>query len=440
MSKDNLFASVKKNIQDGIVYTADSIQKGFSAAKDGVVRTYTVTRDGVVESYAVVRDGIVTIYREGKVYLKGKVGDVAVRLAAEGANWATEDKSREQALVEAVDKRSLYTAKAVCVECEAAAKNGKNPNPNDGKFLGENCTPTDTVPKVGRFPQGCSVGCKLPRIYFTNGINNTESQVCEAMQTMAEIKCAEVIGIYNATFADSSKVTPPDPAPKLAREDKNRAFYRIDQKIADEFEYQYESGKAALADKAGRVGLTQDVLDCIDNIDSAGTEQAAHTQAALIHDSLSRDPAGTVTLYAHSQGGLITQEGLTQARGALYSERYAALVTDGVPDAKAKSEAAAFADKRMKSVSVVSFGTAESNWPSGPNYKHYTNTRDPVPALIQSVLSNRGVDTSKTGGPVDRFTASPSFDPMEAHGMKETYLPRLQEVDSAVKVNGKCCA
>lgn len=198
--------------------------------------------------------------------------------------------------------------------------------------------------------------------------------------------------------------------------------------------------KHAAAEKAGGTGLLMDVLDCLDNIDSAGAEAAAASQRKVLVDALSKDPPTPVTMFAHSQVGLITQEGLLMAERQLYADKYKALVESGLSNAQARAPAAVHAAQRMAQIKVTSFGTAERGWVPGPTYDHHTNSRDPVPALIRSVQENRPIDMENTGGPVTRFTASPSVDPMAAHGMAETYLPEFGKRHTASRVNGQCCS
>lgn len=423
-----LFSSVKDNLAKGLDWGVDVVRQTGATVKDGAVALY---RGGKTVANQVL-DGASDLAKAG-------VGKVTVSAARAGGGYLTGDANREAGLKRAIDRRSEYTPKEVCQTC-SAAQAGANPNPNDGSYMGKDCGLSTQKPQTGKLPAGCGEGCKLPRIYFTNGINNNEKQVCETITAIAELRCAEVVGIYNATYADADKVVAPGASqpPRVQRDAP--PWYRPDKLVANALGDKWAGLKHSLADKVGEQGLVMDVLDCLDNIDGAGTEAAAATQRQMLLDSLSTDPPQAVTLYAHSQGGLITQEGLQQARRALYAREYQAGMSRGLPPDDVERSATQYANERMSHVSVTSFGTAEAGWPEGPTYQHNTNSRDPVPQLIKAVQENRGVDTAATGGPVHAFTNSPSFDdPMAAHGMKEAYLPEFAKTATAPRTNGKCC-
>lgn len=147
-----------------------------------------------------------------------------------------------------------------CIENMVRDKN-RTPDPRDGQFMGNECPNTSpNPPKTGRLPQGCAGSAgKLPKIIYTNGINTPPEAACATMRQIANERCAEVIGVYNATY-----------------------------------------------------GTVEDALDSKNNIDRAGREPAAHSQARLLTEMLNKKPPQRVTMYSHSQGGLITQEGLTE--------------------------------------------------------------------------------------------------------------------------------
>lgn len=434
---------VKDGVVAGARATRDAAVATYGAARDGVVQGYQTARDGAVRGAEAARDGVVNAYNATRDAVVGAgraaVGKTTVAVAGAGAGYLTRDPAREQALTGAVDKRADYTPKEVCQTCVAAAGDAQHPNPNDGRFMGADCALSDAVPAVGKQPAARCAGCTLPRVYFTNGINNDEKKVCETITALAEMMCADVVGIYNATYADPTKVAAPTATPWSRPSREDPPWYRPDKLVAAAVADGVDRVKHAAAEKAGGTGLLMDVLDCLDNIDSAGTEAAAASQRKVLLDAMSKDPPTPVTMLAHSQGGLITQEGLVMAKQQVYANKYAELVASGMTHASAKAAAAANAAERVKHIHVTSFGTAERGWAPGPTYAHYTNTRDPVPALIRSVQENRPIDLSDTGGPVTRFTASPSFDPMAAHGMAETYLPEFGKTHTAPRVNGQCC-
>jgi hypothetical protein len=67
------------------------------------------------------------------------------------------------------------------------------------------------------------------------------------------------------------------------------------------------------------------------------------------------------------------------------------------------------------------------------------NIFDPVPVVIgeaQRGLVPAQLERDPAGAPpVARFSAAPSFNPIDAHGMEKTYLPYLDRADP----RGPCC-
>ena len=255
--------------------------------------------------------------------------------------------------------------------------------------MGNNCPASSpTPPKTGRLPKGCPAGAKLPKIIYTNGINTDPKAACATMSKMADSRCAEVIGVYNASF-----------------------------------------------------GMTRDILDCKDNIDGAGKEKSAHSQAALMKEMLNKNPPEPVTIYAHSQGGLITQEGLKETYDSMHRDKVVELKKQGMTNEQAKVEADKQTKAKMSNVTVYSFGTAETGWPPvGANYHQMTNTADPVPKLIHKVQENRGTNTQPDKLKSRHRFEQNEWNPIGPHSMDDAYLREKNRVNPVPKnANGGCC-
>ena len=276
-----------------------------------------------------------------------------------------------------------------CIENAARNKN-RVADPQDGQYMGNNCPQSSaTPPKIGRLPEGCAgSGGKLPKIIYTNGINTPPAAACATMKKIANERCAEVIGVYNATY-----------------------------------------------------GTIEDGLDAKDSIDRKGREPASESQAALMRQMLNEKPPQQVTLYAHSEGGLNTQRGLIQTQNELRLEQYDAYIEKGMSKAEAKEKSERDTRMAMRNVDVYSFGTAENDWPpTGAKLHQFTNTSDPVPRLIGGVQRSRGTyEHPMYLEERHRFTKN-EWDPITAHSMDSTYLPELNRVKPVPKkANGKCC-
>ena len=115
-------------------------------------------------------------------------------------------------------------------------------------------------------------------------------------------------------------------------------------------------------------GIVKDVGECLGNIFQVyqpGDNAPTDTMSKLMEDAIMKDPPKEVTICAHSQGGLITRSSLDRVKTKL-SLKY--------PPEEVK--------ERMSKINIKSFGTAEDNWPEGPNYEQYTNPNDLVPKAI----------------------------------------------------------
>jgi hypothetical protein len=163
-------------------------------------------------------------------------------------------------------------------------------------------------------------------------------------------------------------------------------------------------------------GMGKDLDECLDNIaKSSNSPAVVPLRNMIIQAARSGKP---ITLFAHSQGGLITQEAVTQAKQQLMSE-----------DDLTADEA----EQKLCVISIDSFGTAIMGWPTGPHYQRFTNTTDPVPPIIIGAQTSYPIATWKDSASADAnyvFT-SPHLNPFDSHSMDDTYLPEYVAVKGA---------
>ena len=243
-------------------------------------------------------------------------------------------------------------------------------SPIDGAFLNEHCGPSLTLGPYlrGRRPT-CGGYDGMPKVAYTNGIRNTDGEACESMKRIAEARCVEVVGIYNATD-----------------------------------------------------GFLSDIGECVEDINRTGATPAVRSQLIYLRQQLAVPGNAPVVLYAHSQGGLITQRALVRLkRQYVYQNRI---------DGMSMSQANAAAERSLGRVQVYSFGTAEQGWPVGPVVHRSTNEYDPVPKIIRAAQSNKpntypAAQDPAGALPVDSFK-TPALNP---HSMNDVYLPHMKAID-----------
>ncbi len=189
--------------------------------------------------------------------------------------------------------------------------------------------------------------------------------------------------------------------------------------------------------EASRLGMVQDVLDCLDMIEGSGSDAATLTLAREI--AAGANPPQPMTLFAHSQGGLNSAAAIARAKREMQRLALEKLCAKGVPSSEAEGLAQIEVTQRLQHIEVNTFGTLERGFVDGPKYNRYTNGYDPVPVVIgeaQRGLVPAQLERDPTGAPpVTRFVAAPSFNPIDAHGMEKTYLPYLDRADP----RGPCC-
>ncbi|PYP91716.1 MAG: hypothetical protein DMG65_06630 [Candidatus Angelobacter sp. Gp1-AA117] len=258
---------------------------------------------------------------------------------------------------------------------------GKAPKnlPHDGETVGKGCK--EMGPGSGGVVPQCPNG--KPRISgkltYVNGIMTSypmgdpkadqKDGICKTMQKLANATCAEIVGVYNATG-----------------------------------------------------GMRADIGECLTNIAKNSDTPAVDTLQESMYDALTKNPPQEMTIYAHSQGGLITQEALADLKNRLRTEV-------GLPNAL----------ELMHHLSIKSFGTAEQGWPSGPNYEQFTNYSDPVPGVIAGAQENYPDATFRDNALVPaaqrHYFVSPHVSPIDSHSMDNVYINEM------VNVHGQpnCC-
>jgi hypothetical protein len=415
-----IFKSTAENVAKGFDWGVTSAQESAEAIVNGAKHAGAKTVDGVKYVGEKVVDG--AKYAGAKVvdgarYAGERVADgakYAGAMAVDGARYAGEKmvdgakyagNKTFQRVRSALDNRDTYSLRGDIVQ-PCPQSNSGHPNPNDGRFMGANSCPckgdsvlTEDEPSQGVMPDGCKPGCGKPKIYFTNGINNTEKNLCATILAIAESQCAEVVGIYNATYADKTKL----------------------------------EGKGS--------GTANDIVDCMDAIDESGKSAAASKLKDQLVKDLSEGKNLPIKVFAHSEGGLNTQTALREAQKDLASQQLDKLMDSGVPIAQARAESDAYATRQMGNVHVTSFGTAENGWVPGPQYTQYENTRDAVPKAIKFAQFMRQKGTTPTTT-LNRYVQNRGFvgEGLPGHGMADIYIPMLNEKNPAKRLaNGKCC-
>jgi len=156
-------------------------------------------------------------------------------------------------------------------------------------------------------------------------------------------------------------------------------------------------------------GKVADYTQTLADIAGVGDDKAVDTIAKTVSTELAAGRG--VHLLAHSQGGAETSRALQQV--------YQGLLQQGLTPAQARS--------KLSAVKVETFGAADANWPSGPEYVHYVNTADPVATLL-GVGLDRGAQQGRAGqGAVIRaFT-----DTTSPHNFSRTYLKYRQPFPAA---------
>jgi hypothetical protein len=244
--------------------------------------------------------------------------------------------------------------------------------PHDGEMVGAGCK------AKGSNSGGALPNCPKGRIRilgkatYINGIQTDYptgernagevNGICKTMQKLANATCAEIVGVYNATG-----------------------------------------------------GMRADIGECLTNIAKDSDSPAVDTLQRSMLDGLSHDPPQDMTIFAHSQGGLMTQEALAVVKNQLTIEY---------------GEAGAV--ERMQHLSIKSFGTAEQGWPAGPNYEQFTNDSDPIPGVIAGAQKNYPdatfADNADIPATQRHHFDSPHLNPVDSHSMDNVYIKQMVEI------------
>ncbi len=411
----------------------DAVVQGAQTAKNMALDAAAATKKAATDAAQYVGDKVNAGVAAVSQGAKNIVGSAAAGGAEYGTRAAVANRATLDKLQSGLDKRDQFTG-ATCAECEDKAA-GKHPDASDGKFLGKDCKPSATKPAEGKKPE-CDLKNpghhKFPEITLTNGISNKTTDVCKAMQALAESQCAEVFAIYNATYANEETIKAPSGS------DWSGVLAGI--KNLDLGQIKEGALKGALG-IAGNSGMVADVVDCIDTIKGGRDEAASKLLQQEIVKSLSGPNPKGMTIFAHSQGGLNAQAALELARDKMVDQEFKRLtLKGGITPELAEQSAKKLVTEQFKKLEVSTFGTVEKGFVDGPLYKRYTNEYDPVPRVIreaQGGLVPDQLERDPIGSPaVDVFKAAPSLlNPMAAHGMIETYIPRLNEF----KKVASCC-
>jgi hypothetical protein len=421
--------------KDAAVQTAqkakDALVQGANTAKNAALDAAAATKKAATDAAHYVGAKVDAGIGAATQGLKNVEGAVASGIAKYGTKAAVASPAVLDGLQTGIDRRDQFTT-ATCAECAEKAA-GKHPDANDGKFMGSDCKPSITKPPEGKKP-ACDKekpGHKqFPQILFTNGITNKVDDICKTITNLAESQCAEVFAIYNATYADDKTVVAPGAS--------NWSTFTDGIKNLDPKQIKDGALKGVFG-PVGKMGIVADVVDCIDTIKGGRDEAASQVLRGEIVKSLSGDNPKGMTIFGHSQGGLNVQGGLELARSELENIEVKQSMLTGMGLSTAQENARNIVSKKLSKLNVSTFGTVEKGFVDGPTYSRRTNDFDPVPQIIreaQAGLVPEQLDRDPIGASaVDRFPSAPSFNPMAAHGMNETYIPRLNSLKKQVP----CC-
>lgn len=196
---------------------------------------------------------------------------------------------------------------------------------------------------------------QMESIYYVNGINTNKKAACKTAKILARATCSKIIPIYNAT-----------------------------------------------------AGMGGDLHESLQNIKRTSRAPATRTLTEDLYEKLTQTNVEPVTIFAHSQGGLVTQEALKSL--------YARLVIVYGPDN---------ATELLGNIKVKSFGTATDGWIKGPVYEHYVNTADPVPKVITEVQKKMPDYDDKSQFDDTKpfyFKDGAHWSPIAPHNMDDVYV------------------
>ena len=444
------YTSLKETAAAGLNWGEDAVGQGWSTLQDDAVKIYgsTARSAKAVKDWTAGKATIAWDYADKTA--REEIGAATAAEAERAVDGLTRDPQARQELLDKVrNRRNRFSRPVLCTSCPVPSR--EYSDSRDGKFMGAMCNASDSKPEIGVRPKGCESCTGFDKVTFTNGINNDWVVVCKTIHALADRQCLEVVAVYNATYNDPEVFKEPErdwadvtdilgeagagwkrgaiPGPNVVGPD-------IPGAIAGALG---GAAKERVVQAAASSGMVQDVLDCVDEINGTGQSTPAGTLSREIVAALSKDSPEKITLYAHSEGGLINKEALAMARRELQQIDVNKLRSSGMTAAVAEQAAEATIEGKMRAIEVNLFGTLERGLPPGPVYNRFTNELDPVPKIIDKVQQNYHVpwmDGDPLGAdPVHRFRDAPSYNPMDAHGMQEAYIPELNKL----RPKGSCC-
>lgn len=158
-------------------------------------------------------------------------------------------------------------------------------------------------------------------------------------------------------------------------------------------------------------GTIKDLIQSLGDKTDIGTNLAVDSVANTVYDQIKQGK--TIHLMGHSQGALIISRALSDVRRRLIAE-------DGMSGSQAS--------RLLNNVKVETFGGAAGSYPDGPQYVHYVNRVDAVPALVglgpfRPLFGDRNAGA---GAVVHRFT-----DFSDTHSLNGTYLSQRVPFEQA---------
>lgn len=384
-------AAVERDIAAAGTAIVDTAQKISFTAKKAIIAFVSATvavakkvaiameKGGKAIGHAIVKTAVAVYSAAKKAFNVAKA--IATTLVCSAVHAAKEvilfaENEAVNAIVTAI--AGAMTTPTMEASLRAMTKVALPPKQleNDGEKTG--CAACCKPAREGPPPCKCGANngvqrpdCKKPvgKAHYVNGINTDLSAHCATLQALARATCMEMTGTFNATG-----------------------------------------------------GTPRDLVECLDNIQRSGTvpDRALRTE---ILTSLSKNE--DLTLYAHSQGGLVTQSALTDTKTTLAAQYRDVNFPDRPPTDSEKVAMNDFVEEKMSKIKVISFGTAVAGWPTGPSYENYTNLSDPVPRAILAAQSNNLDQMDDTQiAPVHLFI-SPHLNPIDSHSMDNVYIPQM---------------
>lgn len=380
-----VYDSAVSSVVSGADYVGDKVSEGAEyigdaavAVGNGIVSGFNYTLTKAQQAGRAVKDGVAYVYDESKkTFTAIKVGaTVALCEAARTAKFVTAAAWNE--LVNQVASVGAYKLSDPDIDAQLRELVGyfsPDPNADQGRD-GERIEADDCGCKIagGILPSNCSQKPgTLPKAHYINGINTNIAGHCATLENLATALCKEVCGTYNATS-----------------------------------------------------GIGGDVVECVDNIRRSATVPATNLAGEILAN-LGKDPPQEMDLYAHSQGGLVTQHAVIEVKNKLTADYAAKHYPGRNPTATEKAAAQQDTLTRMAKLKINSFGTAVMGWPEGPRYESYTNLADPVPRVIISAQLNHMAETFTDGKILSSILfEEPYANPIRAHSMDEVYIPRMK--------------